>query len=155
MKNSEAIYSFTIPVFVRTLKNLEKMLSKTEQHAARHKIEPEALLSAQLFPDMYSLLQQLQYACFIPVDFAKHFATDPEPRVGYDESNFIELKASIKQTIEYLQGMNAKQFEGREKSVLPLFFDGTKGLTIGSLCRPSDLAELLLSRDDGLRHPRA
>src|SRR5262245_39784819 len=116
--NSEALFRFSIPVFVRTLKNLEKMLSKTEKHSARHKIELEALLSARLFPDMYNLLQQLQYACFIPVDFAKHFAGEP-PRVGYDETNLDELKASIAQTIEYLQGMSPKQFEGREKSTLP------------------------------------
>jgi hypothetical protein len=115
-------------VFIRTLKNLEKMLSKTEQHAVRNKIEPEALLSARLYPDMYNLLQQLQYTCFIPVDFAKHFSSEPEPRVGYDETNFAELKASIASTIEYLQNLNAKQFEGREKSPLPLFFDSSKGL---------------------------
>src|SRR6187200_1903961 len=106
-KTSEALYSFTIPVFIRTLTNLEKMLRKTEEHASGHKIELEVLLSARLYPDMYNLFQQLQYACFLPVDFAKHFASGPAPRVGYDESNLDELKGSIKQTIEYLEGISA------------------------------------------------
>lgn len=126
--NSEATYGFTIPVFVRTLKNVEKLLARAEQHARRHKIDPAVLLQARLYPDMYSLLQQLQYACFIPVDFARHFSDAPPPRVGYDEASFADLKASLKQTIAYLRAITPKQFAARGASLLPLFFDSARGL---------------------------
>ena len=90
--NTAATYAFTIPVFIRTLENVAKMLVKAEQHARRHKIEPATLLSARLYPDMFTLLQQVQYVCFVPVDFAKHFSAAPAPRVGYDETSFADLE---------------------------------------------------------------
>jgi hypothetical protein len=126
--NTDATYAFTIPVFVRTLENVRKMLVKAEQHARRHKIEPATLLSARLYPDMFTLLQQVQYVCFVPVDFARHFSGAPPPRVGYDETSFAELKTSISQTIGYLRAIKPKHFDEREKTALPLFFDPSRGL---------------------------
>ncbi|MBL8908997.1 MAG: DUF1993 domain-containing protein [Rhizobiales bacterium] len=126
--NTEATYSFTIPVFIRTLRNVERLLAIAERHARRNKIDPAILLQARLYPDMYSLLQQVQYACFIPVDFARHFTDTPPPRVGYDEVSFVDLKASLKQTIAYLRAITPKQFAGHWAPLLPLFFDSTRGL---------------------------
>jgi hypothetical protein len=121
--NSTALYAFTIPVFIRALENMQQMLMKAERHARQHKIELPVLASARLYPDMFNLLQQVQYLCFIPVDFAKHFSSAPAPRVGYDETTLAELKTSIKQTIAYLRAIKPKQFEMREKTALPLFVD--------------------------------
>jgi hypothetical protein len=125
---SESIHFFTIPVFIRALENTGKMLTKAEQHAKRQKIELSALLSARLYPDMFTLLQQLQYVCFLPVDFAQHFTSVTAPRVGYDETTFAELKASIRKTIAYLRGIKLKDFASGELQTLPLFFDSAKGL---------------------------
>jgi hypothetical protein len=125
---TEAIYAFTIPLFIRALENVRRMLLKAEQHARRHKIEPATLLSARLFPDMFTLLQQVQYVCFVPIDFAKHFSSVPAPRVGYDETSFAELKASVGQTIAYLRAIKPKQFKMLERKALPLFFDPARGL---------------------------
>ena len=126
--DTEATYSFTIPVFIRSLRNLEKLLALSERHAKRHKIDPAVLLQARLYPDMYSLLQQLQYACFIPVDFARHFTDAPPPRVGYDEVSLADIKASLKQTIAYLRAIKPQRFAGPGDKLLPLFFDSARGL---------------------------
>jgi hypothetical protein len=123
-----ALYTFTVPVFIRTLENVEKMLAKAERHAKRHKIEMATLLSSRLYPDMFTLLQQLQYICFIPVDFTRHFSAAKPPRVGYDEKTLAELKASLKRTIGYLRAAEPVRFAGRENEPLPLFFDGSIGL---------------------------
>jgi hypothetical protein len=125
---AETIHAFTIPVFIRSLQNLEKIINKAVAHAKQHKIEPATLLNARLFPDMFNFLQQVQYACFLPVDFARHFSTEEAPRVGYDETNFAELKSSIKQTIDYLKAIKAKQFREKESTPLPTFFDPSLGL---------------------------
>ena len=87
---AEALHRFTIPVFIRTLRTMTRILAMAERHAKRHKIEPATLLSARLYPDMFTLLQQVQYLCFIPVDFAKNFSSIPAPRVGYDEASFAD-----------------------------------------------------------------
>ena len=131
MKNpnrAEALHRFTIPVFIRTLRTMTRILAMAERHAKRHKIEPATLLSARLYPDMFTLLQQVQYLCFIPVDFAKHFTSAAAPRVGYDETTFAELKASIKRTIGYLRGITPQRFKARGDAKLPLFFDESIGL---------------------------
>jgi hypothetical protein len=125
----EAIHFFTIPVFIRALENVARILAKAEQHARRQKIELSALLSARLYPDMFTLLQQLQYVCFIPVDFAQHFTSVTAPRVGYDETTFAELKASIRKTVAYLRGIKPKDFASSNRKSLPLFFDSAKGLS--------------------------
>ncbi len=54
---------------------------------ATSKIEPDVLLSARLYPDMFSLIQQLQYALYLPMDFARHFTDEPAPHVGYEEAS--------------------------------------------------------------------
>lgn len=131
--NTAATYTFTIPVFIRTLGNVGKMLVKAEQHARRHRIEPATLLSARLYPDMFTLLQQVQYVCFVPVDFAKHFSSAPAPRVGYDETSFAELKTSIRKTIGYLRAIKRQQFETQGNTALPLFVDESKGLPADAL----------------------
>src|SRR5262250_3372949 len=129
MDRAKALYDFTIPVFLKMLGNVGKMLATAEAHAKRNGIEPETLLSARLYPDMFTLLQQVQYVCFIPVDFAKNFAPAAAPRVGYDEASFADLKNSIKQTSAFLRGVKPAQLSGREDEPLPLFFDQSKGMT--------------------------
>jgi hypothetical protein len=77
---------------------------------------------------MFNLLQQVQYACFLPVDYARHFSNAPAPRVGYDESNLEDLKESIKKTIAYLKAIKPEQFRDKQGAVLPIFFDESLGL---------------------------
>jgi uncharacterized protein len=125
---AETIHAFTVPVFIKSLENLGRIINKAEAHAKQHKIEPTTLLNARLYPDMFTFLQQVQYACFLPVDFARHFTSEPAPRVGYDERNLAELKESIKKTIAYLKAIKPKQFRDKESTPLPLFLDESAGL---------------------------
>jgi hypothetical protein len=131
---AEAVHAFTIPVFVHALKALYRILERAEAHARQHKIELEALVQARLYPNMFTLLQQVQYACFLPVDFARHFSAREAPRVGYDEKTLAELKRSIKTTIAYLKAIRPKNFRDKEEVLLPVFFDDKSGL------RPRDHA---------------
>jgi hypothetical protein len=125
---AEALYALTIPVFSRSLESLGKIIVKAENYAKQNGIELETLLSARLHPNMFTLLQQIQYACFLPVDFARHFSDEEAPRVGYDETNLTELKSSISRTIKYLHAIKASRFLGHEHRILPIFFDAKLGL---------------------------
>jgi uncharacterized protein len=122
---AEALYTLTIPVFSGSLQNLSRIIAKAENYAEQNGINPETLLSARLHPTMFTLLQQIQYACFLPVDFARHYSDEEAPRVGYDETNFNQLKSSIDQTVLYLQRIKVSGFRGREHEILPVFFDPT------------------------------
>jgi hypothetical protein len=113
---------------VGSLENLGKILAKAEAHARTNKIEPDVLLSARLYPDMFSLIQQLQYALYLPMDFAQHFADAPPPRVGYDEASFEDVHASLKTAIDYLKKIPVARLAERAERVVPTFFDSTRGL---------------------------
>lgn len=127
-QQNQALHSLTVAVFIRSLENLTKIVNKAQSHAKQNGIDPKVLLDARLYPDMFSFLHQIQYACFLPVDFARHFSSQEAPRVGYDEANFADLKNSLKRTIAYLKAIKAQRFTGKESEVLPVFIDPATGL---------------------------
>jgi hypothetical protein len=142
---ADALYALTIPVFCRGLENLQKIIVKAEKHAKQNDIAMETLLNARLHPNMFTLLQQIQYACFLSIDFARHFSDVEPPRVGYDETNLAELKASIAQSIKYLKAIKALGFRQRENDMLPVFFDEKLGL-------PADLHAARITVPDFFFH---
>jgi hypothetical protein len=123
-----SFHSLTIAPLIGFLGNLEKILEKAEAHAKASKIEPEVLLNARLYPDMFSLIQQLQYALYLPMDFAQHFADAAPPRVGYEEASFKDVHASLKLAMDYLKSIPAGRLQERAGRIVPTFFDATKGL---------------------------
>ena len=126
--NEGAFHRLTIVPTIAALENLEKILHKAEAHAEKEKIDTSVFLTARLYPDMFSLIQQLQYALFIPVDFAQHFTDTPAPKVGYEEANFAEVYASQKLAVSYLKSVSPSRMDERANLVVPIFFDPSRGL---------------------------
>ena len=54
------MFSVTIPVFIRQLENLSRILSKAETWASERNIAPETILNYRLAPDMLPLARQVQ-----------------------------------------------------------------------------------------------
>lgn len=127
-----AFHRLTITPMMAALENLGEILSKAEAHAADTKGDPLTLLNARLYPDMFSLIQQLQYALFIPCDFARHFAAEPPPKVGYEESSFAEVHEGIGLATSYLRSVSATRMDERAGLVVPTFFDAKLGLAAES-----------------------
>lgn len=123
-----SFHRLTIAALIGSLGNLEKILKKAEAHAKANKIEPGVLLGARLYPDMFSLIQQLQYALYLPMDFAQHFADASPPRVGYEEASFADVYASLKLAIDYLNAIPQARLAERSTRLVPTFFDSAKGL---------------------------
>jgi hypothetical protein len=127
-----AFHRLTVAPMIAALENLGKILAKAEAHAGAAGFDPEALLGARLFPDMFSLIQQLQYVLFIPADFAQHFAAEPPPKVGYEEKSFANVHASLELAIAYLRSVSPAQMDKRAGLAVPLFFDPQQGLAAES-----------------------
>jgi uncharacterized protein len=124
-----AFHRLTITPIMAALESLGKILSKAEAHAADMKIDPLTLLTAKLYPDMFSLIQQLQYTLFIPAEFARHFAAEPPPRVGYEEKSFAEVHESMGLATAYLRSVSPARMDDRAGLVVPTFFDENQGLS--------------------------
>ena len=65
------LYNASVPVMQQMLRALSDVLKKAEDHATQKNIEPNVLLQARLFPDMFPLMRQVQIAS----DFSKGIAS--------------------------------------------------------------------------------
>ena len=106
------LYAASVPLFRQMLGGLDAVLSKAQTHVTDKKIDPNALLQARLFPDMFPLTRQVQIAC----DFAKsvpaRLAGVEVPAYDDSEQSFPELHARIAKTLAFIDGLDAAQFEG-------------------------------------------
>ena len=57
-----SMYQASVPVFLRMMNNLIVILEKGMAHAEARKIEPEVLINARLYPDMFPMLRQIRIA---------------------------------------------------------------------------------------------
>jgi hypothetical protein len=125
---SDAVHRLTIAMMERSLRNIGDVMDKARAHAEAEEIGLDVLLQSRLFPDMFNLLQQLQYVCYIPVDFARHFTSAQSPHVGYDESTWEQLRESIDTTANYLASIRPADVAAKAEIVVPIFFDDSRGL---------------------------
>jgi len=112
------IYDASVPIFIQFLTGLGSILHKAEAFVQSKKIDPDALLSARLYPDMYTFTRQVQLTC----DFAKgagaRLAGIPVPSFPDEEKTFEELHARIRKTTDFLRTLKKDQFaDAAERAV--------------------------------------
>ncbi|HWW99323.1 DUF1993 domain-containing protein [Collimonas sp.] len=111
---SISMYSTSIPVFKQLLNALSDVLAKAEAHVTEKKIDPNALLQARLFPDMFPLVRQVQIAA----DFAKsvpaRLAGAEVPSYEDNEQSFADLHARIQKTLAFIDGLSAEKIDASE-----------------------------------------
>ncbi len=108
---SLSLHAASVPVFTQLLGGLADVLAKAQAHATERKIDPDALLQARLFPDMFPLVRQVQIAC----DFAKsvpaRLAGAEVPSWEDSERSFEDLQARIARTVAFIQALDPAAFE--------------------------------------------
>jgi len=108
---SLSMYSASVPVFRQVLGSLAAILEKAESHADLKKIDPQALLQARLFPDMFPLLRQVQVAA----DFAKgtvaRLGGIEVPRYEDVETDFAGLQERIAKTLAFIDSVPREAIE--------------------------------------------
>lgn len=108
---SHSLYAASVPVFRQLLGSLAAVLEVAEAHALERRIEPDALLQARLFPDMFPLARQVQLAS----DFAKgasaRLAGVESPRFEDGERTFTELQQRITRTLGFIDSLDEQAIE--------------------------------------------
>ena len=108
---SHSLYAASVPVFRQLLGSLAAVLEKAEAHAQERRIEPDALLQARLYPDMFPLARQIQIA----TDFAKgasaRLAAVEPPRYEDGERSFAELQQRISKTLGFIDSLKPADVE--------------------------------------------
>lgn len=89
------MYDETVPVFTRSLNALAGIIDRAEAHATARKIDPAALLTFRLYPDMWDFSRQVQAA----TDHARRSVTrlsGQEPQsIPDSEPGFSALRERI------------------------------------------------------------
>ena len=113
-----SLYEISVPVFTRSLRNLDHILAKASDSG----VDERSLIDARLAPDMLPFPRQIQIAC----DTAKLAVTriaQVEPRpMADEETSLAELRTRIAKTIAYLEEADPAAFEGREGAEIVLKF---------------------------------
>ena len=109
-----SLYDVSAPVFIQGLRGLHGILEKAKAHVAAKGVDPAALLTARLYPDMFAFTKQVQ----IVTDFAKgpvgRLAGAEFPVFEDAETSFDELQDRIERTIAYIEGFSAADIDGHE-----------------------------------------
>ncbi|MCB1498961.1 MAG: DUF1993 domain-containing protein [Bauldia sp.] len=99
-----SIYDASVPVYVRLLGCLKGQLDKTEAFAAARKIEPEALLDARLFPDMWPFKRQVQATTNHAFRGTARLAGLDIPKITEAAGSFADLHGRVDETIAFIKG---------------------------------------------------
>lgn len=123
-------HRLTIAPLAIGARNMIAIMDKAEKHAGQNGFDTATLLQARLYPNMYNLLQQLQYICFVAVDLAQHFSSTAAPRVGYDEETWEQLAASLDTAASYLGAISEADVEKNSGKQVASFMDDTIKLNV-------------------------
>ena len=119
-----SMYSASIPVFIRGLKNLATCLEKARADADERKFAPEILVEARLAPDMHKLSRQVQIASDTVKNAAARLAGLEVPSFPDTESSFDELQERISKTIAFVATVTQAQLDDSEARDITLKFPG-------------------------------
>jgi hypothetical protein len=114
------MYTNSVPVFKQLLTALKAILQQAQAHAAARSIDPDALLQARLYPDMFPLLKQVQIAADFARGVSARLAGVEVPVYEGKEQSFADLDALLTQTLAFLDSVSDAQFTGRETAEIVL-----------------------------------
>jgi len=119
-----SMHDLTAPTYKRVLGSMKNVLSKAEAHATAKKIDPNALLLARLFPDMFNTIRQVQTATTMVHWGCALLAGLERPQLPDAETTFEHLYARIQKTMDYAAGFGPDKIDGTEAKAVALVFPG-------------------------------
>src|SRR4051812_4165361 len=115
-----SMYQASAPRFANILRNLSTLLDKAEAHCAAKKLEPSALTSFRLYPDMFPFTRQVQIACDTAKGAVARLAGVDIPKHEDTEQTFADLKARIAKTLDFMESVGAAKIDGSDDKEIVL-----------------------------------
>ena len=110
-----SMYQATVPVYVRRLTALSAILDKAAAYTAAKKVDPAVLITARLYPDMWSLADQVRAAANYPIRSVARTAGVPIPQFDGKDATFDDLKARLAWAIAFVKSVEPAKIEGTEE----------------------------------------
>jgi hypothetical protein len=111
---SISLYQASVPVFIRGLESLSRIIEKGAMHAVARKIDPDTFLQSRLYPDMFPLLRQVQIVSDTSKGAGARLAGLEVPNMPDTEASFLELQQRIAKTLHFLRSLKPEQIDGQE-----------------------------------------
>lgn len=106
------MYDSSIVPLSHSLKALAAILKKAEAYCEAKKIDPNALLTDRLYPDMLPFNRQVHIATDQAKGCGARLTGIAVPSYPDVEKTFPELQARIAKTLDFLGGLKKEQFAG-------------------------------------------
>ena len=117
-----SLHEASVGVFVPYLRNLSALLDHAAAHAAARNIDPALLLGMRLYPNMYSLRQQVGEAvrhanigCALLAGREPHAFADVEPDLS-------ELKSRIATAVAFIQALPREAIDAADDKEVTFTF---------------------------------
>jgi uncharacterized protein len=109
------LYDTSVPAFIRGLTSLSHILTVAEKYFKENSISEDEIMTARLAPDMLPFPFQIQTVSNSSKNALVRVAGTTAVPMEDNEKTFAELQERIKKTLEILEGVDAKAFEGAEE----------------------------------------
>ncbi|MEK7344700.1 MAG: DUF1993 domain-containing protein [Pseudomonadota bacterium] len=104
----------SLPVCSRMLSNLSHILAKAEQFVDAKKINPDALTTYRLAPDMLPFTRQILIACDAVKNGVARLSGIEAPKFDDTETTLSQLQERIQKTLAFLATVPASALDGTE-----------------------------------------
>ena len=109
-----SMHSASVPIFLRTLNNMQTWLDKAEENAKARNFDSNNYLGLRLAPDMLPFVRQIQIATDTAKNCVARLSGVEPPKWADDENTLGELRARIEKSIEYVQSIPESEIDGTE-----------------------------------------
>ena len=111
---SISMSSASLPVCTRMLTNLSHILSKAEQFVEAKKIDPAALTTYRLAPDMFPFTRQVLISCDAVKNGLARLSGIEAPKFEDNETTLAQLQERIQKTLAFVATVPASALDGTE-----------------------------------------
>lgn len=116
------LHDQTRPQLLKMLNNLDGWLDKAERFAADGDIGEDVLFAERLFPNMYTLAGQVQFACSNASLLVARLADLPVPTAVPLDETFAAVRGRVAETRAFIAGAEPQRFAGavQRRVAIPL-----------------------------------
>jgi hypothetical protein len=119
------MYAASVPVYVRQLGAIAKVLEKGSAWAAARKVDEAVIMGTRMIPDMLPFSRQVQIACrFAEESTARLAGAEVPPAPANAEKTLGELVGRVQAVIAYVQSFMPEQIDGSEGREITLTIGG-------------------------------
>jgi hypothetical protein len=115
-----SMYQASVPVFVKYLNGMTRVLDKATPLIEARKIDQAVLAGLRIYPDMLPFARQIQIASDNAKGPVARLAGLEVPKYEDTETTIAEFKARIAKTVDFVKSVKPAQIDGSEDRTIVL-----------------------------------